>query len=58
MSIGANNEQDYESSLREENKAARFFTVLLLAMFAGGVIGYTWGVGVGERNAVIACWKR
>lgn len=57
MSIGSNNEQDYETSLKEENKAARLFTVLLLCVGIGAVIGYTMGVGQGERNAVIACFK-
>lgn len=52
-------EQDnYDDERTNENHASRIFIALLLCVIAGATLGYTVGVGHGERNAVIACWKR
>lgn len=40
-------------------KVISLLTVFLLCLMAGAVLGYTVGVGHGERNAMIACgWKK
>lgn len=46
------NDKDY-------GKIASLCTVLLIVLIAGAVLGYTFGVSHGERNAAALCgWQR